>query len=123
MTVVLSPASVQTGQNPARNVRGHLSGLAPAATGTLLSQVVGTRRLRGLSVHGTTDGLAWVEVDGEALDGLVARFSRVLPAFLLLPNPEEYPGEGSVVVLKVRNESGDAITGVSGSYEGTLFGE
>lgn len=123
MTVVLAPASVTSGANPARNVRGHAAGLAPMATATLVSTVVGTRRLRGFSVHGTTDGLAWVEVDGDALDGVVARFTRVLPALLLLPNPEEYPSDAATVELKVRNDSGTAITGVSGDYEGTLFGE
>lgn len=119
MPAIVQPAASGGGAvEPARNDRGSVTGLAPASTHTLVSVVAGTRKLRGFSVHGDTDAVAWVEVDGSPLAGMSARFNRVLPAYIALPNPEAYPASTSTVTLRVRNDGDTA-----GDFEGTLFGE
>jgi hypothetical protein len=120
MTAVVQPAVTGGGSGggvpDARNGHGDASGLAPAATATLVS-LTGTRKIRGFNVHGETDGLAWIELNGAPLPGLVARFSRVLPAYIVLPNPEPV-GLFDTVALKVRNDGSAA-----GDFEGVFFGE
>ncbi|MGV0984977.1 MAG: hypothetical protein ACOYB2_10510 [Limnohabitans sp.] len=122
MTAIVQPVGAVGGGGGtvpnARNERGSVTGLAPTASQTLVAVQTGTRKLRGFNVHGTTDGLAWVEVDGVPLAGIVARFSRVLPAYLVLPNPEGYASPTVMVALKVQNEGS-----VAGDFEGTLLGE
>ncbi len=120
MTAIVEPigSSTSAGVAPARNMRGSVASVTPAATQTVVSFTAGTRRLRGFSLYGTTDALAWIEVDGSPLEGLVARHSRVLPAYLVLPNPEAYPSASSVVALRVLNEGT-----TSSDFEGVIFGE
>lgn len=119
MTAVVQPVSAGGGSGgvpDARNEHGDAPGLAPAATATLVT-IIGDRKIRGFNVHGSTDGLAWVELNDAPLPGLVARFSRVLPAYVVLPNPEPI-GMFDSVTLRVRNDSD-----VSGDFEGVFFGE
>lgn len=115
--IVQQTASGSSGNANAQNARGNIVGLAPTGIQTITSAVVGTRKLRGFSVHGTTDGEAWVEADSVELDGIRARISRVLPAYLVMPNPEVLAAD-VVLALRVQN------TGpVAGDYSGTLFAE
>jgi len=119
MTAIVQPvAGGSSGGAPnAQNVRGSISGLAPSGIQTIVSVAVGTRKLRGFKVHGSTDGEMWVEVDNVPLEGIKARFSRVNEGYLVMPNPEVIAA-GSVIALRVEN------TGpVSGDYEGTIFAE
>lgn len=102
----------------ADNRRGAESGLAPSAIATLVTRAAGTSKLRGFVVAGSTDAEAWVEVDGVPLDGIRARHSRVLPAQVVLPNPEAYADPGATVTLRVQN-----MGSVAGDFEGTLLGE
>ena len=120
MTAIVQPASAGGGGGGvanAQNVRGSITGLAPTATQTLVSTTVGSRKLRGFKVHGTTDGEAWVELDAVPLAGIRERLSRVIPAYVVMPNPEVLSA-GATLALRVRNEGV-----VSGDYEGTLFAE
>jgi hypothetical protein len=105
---------------PASNRRGEVSGLAPGATTTLVSGATAQWKLRGFVAFGDNDGVVWVEVDGVPLAGITARMSRVKTAMVIMPNPEQLVG--TTVALKVRNEA-DLLTGVAGTYEGTLLGE
>lgn len=123
MTAIVQPVSTGGGGGggsvaEARNVRGAITGLAPDATQTICSVQAGTRKLRGFVVHGDTDATVWIEVDNAPMLGLVARFSRVLPAYVVLPNPEPYGDPSATVALRVRNEGT-----VAGDFEGTLLGE
>lgn len=122
MTAIVMPAfSGGTGGGGsvavADNERGQVAGLAPSATADLVSSVVGTRRLRGFSVHGSTDAEAWVEIDGVPLSGIRARLSRVLMAYVILPNAEVLL-PASTIKLRVQNMGTTA-----GDFEGTLFAE
>lgn len=120
MTAIVVPVSGSGagGVPNAANQRGAVSGLAPLATATLVSFVAGSTKLRGFAVFGDTDAEVWVEVDATPLAGLRARHSRVLPAYMLLPNPEAYASPLAVVSLRVRN-----VGSVAGDFEGTLMGE
>jgi hypothetical protein len=120
MTAIVQPAAAggSGGVANAVNQRGATSGLAPLAIATLVSFVAGTTKLRGFTVYGDTDGEAWVEVDAVPLAGIRARHSRVLPAYLVLPNPELYVSPTALVTLRVQNTGATA-----GVYEGTLLGE
>lgn len=105
---------------PARNVRGSVSGLAPQATTTLCTVPATGYKLRGFVAFGDNDFLAWVDVDGVALDGVIARAGIIKVAEIILPNPEATVG--TTVSLKVKNDA-PTIGGVSAHIEGTLLGE
>jgi hypothetical protein len=120
MTALVGPIGGGStgGVASAVNQRGTTSGLAPLATATLVSFVAGTTKLRGFTVFGDTDAEVWVEVDGAPLAGIRARHSRVLPAYIVLPNPENYSSPTAVVALRVQNTGATA-----GDFQGTLLGE
>lgn len=107
------------GSANARNNRGEANSLPAGATATLTSFVASDYQLRGFVVFGTTDLLAWVEVDGTPLDGIIARGTITKVAQVILPNPETYSSALAVVALRVRNEHPT----LSGDFEGTLLGE
>ncbi len=118
--IVRAPSTSASGSEvPARNLRGSAVGLAPQATTTLASGPASGWKLRGFSAFGDNDLVAWVELDGVPVRGIMARGSIVKVAQLYLPNPEAMVGV--TVALKVRNEA-NLINGVSGAFEGTLFG-
>jgi len=121
VTAIVSPIATGGGGGGgtanAQNIRGQTTGLAPAATATLASTVAGSRKLRGLKVHGTVDGEAWIEVDGNELFGTRERISRVMNAYAIFPNPEVVSA-GSTIALRVTNTSS-----VAGDFAGTLFAE
>jgi hypothetical protein len=124
MTVVVrAPATGSGGSGslaPARNYRGAVTGLAPQAADTLATAPATAWKLRGFAVTGDNDFFAWVELDGVPIEGLSARRNVATVVRFTLPNPEAFFGIS--VVLKVRNEA-NLLTGVSGSFEGVLFGE
>lgn len=105
---------------PARNSRGQQDGVPSNTTVTLVSFIAEDRKLRGFVVYGNTDHLAWVEVDGVPLDGVIARGTVTKVSQVILPNPEAYASPTAIVALKVRNENPN---GSSGDFEGTLLGE
>lgn len=122
MAAVIQPLVAGGGgggtEAPARNLRGSVSSLPPGSTATVISSVTGDLKLRGFIVIGGTDCEAWVEVDSTPLPGLKARHSRVLGAYLVLPNPESYSSPTSIVALRVRNDGA-----TSDDFEGVLLGE
>lgn len=119
MTAIVQPVAGGAGGGTANadNVRDSIVGLAPDATQTIVSTLVGTKKLRGFAVHGSTDAEVWVELDNVPLPGIKARVSRVLAAVFYLPNPEVL-SPTSTLALRVKNTDG-----VTGDYEGTLFCE
>lgn len=120
MTAVMVPAVTAGGGGTgtlAFNQRGRAT-VTPSATATLVSFVSGAHFLRGFHVTGNGDGFAWIEIDGDPLDGMAARMSIVKDAYRVLPNPEAYPSSGAIVALKVTNDSDVTI-----EFEGVVFGE
>jgi hypothetical protein len=108
------------GGTAARNHRGQALSLPANTQATLVSFTAEDYKLRGFVVYGTTDHVAWVEVDGDPLDGIIARGNIAKVAQVMLPNPETYLSPTAIVVLKVRNENPNGNTG---DFEGTLLGE
>lgn len=123
MVAILQAVSVGggggSGSSAARNHRGEALALPANTTATLVSFVASDYKLRGFAVYGNTDCLAWVEVDGDPLEGVIARGSAAKVAQLILPNPETYASPTAIVALKVRNENPSN----SADFEGTLLGE
>jgi hypothetical protein len=104
----------------ARNHRGEAGSIPAGAIATLTSFTSEDYKLRGFVAYGTTDFVAWVEVDGVPLDGISARGSVSKVAQIILPNPETYASSSSIVALRIRNDNAYSVTG---DFEGTLLGE
>lgn len=104
----------------ARNHRGQASSIPALASASLTSFVASDFKLRGFVATGTTDFIAWVEVDGVPLEGIQARGSIAKVAQIVLPNPEAYASPSAVVAFRIRNENQFSVTG---DFEGTLLGE
>lgn len=126
MVVVLQASNIGgggggSGEAPARNQRGSHASVPSGTTVTLVSFVASDYKLRGFVAFGTTDFVAWVEVDSVELPGIIARGTITKVASLILPNPETYASPSSIVALKLRNES--ALPPTTGDFEGTLLGE
>ncbi len=123
MVAVLQAISTTSGSGgtaSAKNQRGQALSLPANAMATLVSFTASDFKLRGFVVYGTTDHVAWVEVDGNPLDGIIARGNIAKVAQVILPNPETYTSPTAIVTLKVRNENPG---GTTGDFEGTLLGE
>lgn len=104
---------------PAQNEHGSVSALTPGSSSDLVSMTAGTKKLRGFFVSGDgSDAVAWVEVDGSPLPGVRAYMNVAKHARVVLPSPESYPSESSVVKLRVKNTGGQ-----SADFEGVLLGE
>lgn len=119
MTAVMVPAAgaSSSGNVLAWNNRGRQA-ITPGDTVSLVSFTAGAHRLRGFSVLGENNAVAWIEIDGTPLDGLVAIHSAVKAAYIVLPNAESYASAISTVALRVQN-TGDT----TGEFEGVVFGE
>lgn len=101
---------------PAVNVHGTQT-VVPANTVTLCSHSAIAWGFRGFIATSDGDALFWVEVDGTEIPGMAGRISRVnKDVKIVLPNPETLVG--SVVSLRVANETGTSVT-----CEGTLLGQ
>lgn len=119
MTAIMVPAAGSSGGGTqiARNNRGRA--VVPGLTTvTLVSFTSGTHLLRGFHVEGETEGFAWIEVDGVALDGMAAHHSVAKEAYRLLPNPEAYATTTTVVALRITN-----LTSNTAEFQGVVFGE
>lgn len=108
------------GTAAARNHRGEALAVPAGSTATITSFTSEDFKLRGFVAFGTTDFVAWVEVDGNPLDGISARGSVAKVAQLTLPNPESYSSALAIVALRIRNDNQFSVTG---DFEGTLLGE
>ncbi len=123
MVAVLQAIATTSGGGssaPARNHRGEANAVPAAVTTTLVSFTADDFKLRGFVAFGTTDFIAWVEVSGVPLDGIVARSNVAKFAQVVLPNPESYNSPLAIVALRIRNENPFSQ---SGDFEGTLLGE
>jgi len=116
MVLTDADGTLQAIQRDADNNYGTQTGIAPAASATLVTKVAAAGwRFRGFIVTGDSDADVFVQFDAAVQYRKKLSIVDRAPE-LLLPEPDADAG-GTTVTLKITN-TGSA----SGAYEGTLLG-